>query len=385
MSGFGWAGRLVAGLATIVLLGGCGAGAKWPTPTIAPTGSSWFHPTGSMTVPRVAHTATLLSDDRVLIAGGSGYGGNLVASAELYDPATGTFSPTGSMTTERDDHTATLLSDGRVLIVGGEGYEASASAELYDPKSGTFTATGSPVTARYTHTATLLADGRVLIAGGYIVIAANASSRPTGGLVLGSAELYDPKTGKFTATGPMAAERFGHTATLLPDGHVLIAGGSKYDRSRVRRAASGAELYDPVTGAFSKTGSTTADRVGHTATLLTDGRVLIAGGSWRDGSAEVYSPKTGTFTRTGSITHPEFHTASLLSDGRVLIVGGSSYEASASAELYDPQAGTVTATGSPITARYSHTATLLSDGRVLIAGGSTYGGDLVASAELYWP
>jgi hypothetical protein len=293
-----------------------------------------------MTVPRVAHTATLLSDGRVLIAGGSGYGGNLVASAELYDPATGTFSPTGSMTTDRDDHTATLLSDGRVLIVGGEGYEASASAELYDPQAGTVTATGSPITARYSHTATLLSDGRVLIAGGYGVIAANASPRPTGRLVLASAELYDPKTGKFTATGSMTESRGFHTATLLSDGRVLIAGGD---------AA-------PWTTSH-----------------------LVA-------TAEVYDPKTGTFTRTGSMTTDhEFHTATLLSDGRVLIVGGKGYEASASAELYDPQAGTVTATGSPITARYSHTATLLSDGRVLIAGGSSYGGDLVASAELYQP
>ncbi len=296
-------------------------------PTPGPTGSSWFHLTGSMTVPRVAHTATLLSDGRVLIAGASGYGGDLVASAELYDPATGTFTKTGSMTTGRDDHTAALLSDGRVLIVGGEGYEASASAELYDPKAGAFTATGPPITARYSHTATLLADGRV-----------------------------------------------------------LIVGGSNHDDPGVRRVASSAELYDPATGAFSQTGSTTTDRVDHKATLLTDGRVLIAGGSWRDGSAEVYDPKTGTFTRTGSMTTDrEFHTATLLSDGRVLIAGGRAVTANlASAELYDRKTGAFSPAGSMTSYRYLHTSTLLSDGRVLIAGGATGMGQL-ASAEMYRP
>jgi hypothetical protein len=337
-----------------------------------------------MTVPRVAHTATLLSDGRVLIAGASGYGGDLVASAELYDPATGTFTKTGSMTTGRDDHTAALLSDGRVLIVGGEGYEASASAELYDPKAGAFTATGPPITARYSHTATLLADGRVLIVGGYGV---PVGPWPSGGQpVLASAELYDPKTGTFSPTGSMAAGRFGHTATLLSDGRVLIVGGSNHDDPGVRRVASSAELYDPATGAFSQTGSTTTDRVDHKATLLTDGRVLIAGGSWRDGSAEVYDPKTGTFTRTGSMTTDrEFHTATLLSDGRVLIAGGRAVTANlASAELYDRKTGAFSPAGSMTSYRYLHTSTLLSDGRVLIAGGATGMGQL-ASAEMYRP
>ena len=339
-----------------------------------------FRATGSMTSARQYHTATLLSDGRVLVVGGMGTSGT---SAELYDPKTGTFSPTGSTATARVGDTATRLSDGRVLVVGGLGHVGSlgggvASAELYDPKTGTFGPTGSMMSARYQHTATLLADGRVLIVGGW-----ENSGEP-----LASAELYDPKTASFGPTGSMTGARHSHTATLLSDGRVLIVGGVGSKGSNL----STAELYDPTTSTFSPTGSMVAAWNSPTATLLSDGRVLVAGGDRQNGyvndpSAELYDPKTGAFTLTGSMTtHRISSTATLLSDGRVLIAGGVSYgQPASSAELYDPVTGVFTATGSMTTPRYNSTATLLPDGRVLMAGGEGKDLNLVRSAELFQP
>jgi WD40 repeat protein len=331
-------------------------------------------------------TATTLPDGRVLIAGVfAGAKGDISASTELYDPKTGTFSPTGSMITARVDPSATLLSDGRVLIAGG--YDTKtvslASAELYDPKTGTFSPTGSMTTARGVPTATQLSDGRVLIAGGY-----DSTGDITAGKILTSAELYDPKTGTFSPTGSMTAARLGETATALSDGLVLIAGGGGDSAGKVILAS--AELYDPKTGTFSPTGSMATARSSDTATVLSDGSVLIAGGYDSTGplaSAELYDPKTGTFGPTGSMaTARASSTATALADGSVLIAGG--YDSTgplASAELYDPGTGTFSPTGSMTTARIIPTATALSDGRVLIVGGGDSSGKQLASAELYQP
>ena len=330
-----------------------------------------------------------------LLAGNSvttvtvGYGGGGGAPAQN----AGTFSPTGSMTTAHVYDTATLLQDGRVLISGGtdDAGNVVASAELYDPKSGTFRPTGSMTTSRTTQTATLLRDGRVLIAGGYGGCTASICN------TLASAELYDPATGTFSPTGSMTTPREGLTATLLSDGRVLVAGGyggcTVGVGTRNCNTFASAELYDPATGTFSPTGSMTTPRVYQTATLLSDGRVLIAGGG--DTSlaltAELYDPATGTFSPTGSmITAREYHTATLLPGGRVLIAGGESNGTGdvvlASAELYDPRTGTFSPTGSMTAVRAQQTATLLSNGRVLIAGGGDpYAGSTLASAELYQP
>ena len=333
-----------------------------------------FSPAGSMANERADSTATLLSDGRVLVAGGwDGSLGKSLATAEMYDPATGSFSQTGSMTVARDFHTATLLPDGRVLVAGGyDGSAALATAELYDPNTGTFSLTGSMAAARGYDTATLLPDGRVLIAGG--------GPDPAG---LASAELYDPKTGRFSPTGSMTTARWLHTASLLPDGRVLIAGGAR------QGVLATAEIYSPKTGTFSPTGSMTGPRYNHTATVLSDGRVLVAGGYHACSqsacevvsSAELYDPKTGSFRATGPMTGGRAqYTATLLSDGRVLIAGGAGNGPLATAELYDPATGTFSPTGSMADSHYDHTATLLSYGDVLIAGG--YG---PASAELYTP
>jgi hypothetical protein len=187
-----------------------------------------------MATTRLGLTATLLSDGRVLVAGGSKTPGGLgLATAELFDPSTGKFSPTGSMTAGRDLQTATLLSDGHVLIAGGQGSNGAwNSAELFDPATGKFTRTGTlTVSHGDGHTATLLADGRVMVAGG---------RDPGTNKYVASAELFDPATGKFAATASMAARRQNQTATLLTDGRVLVAGGS--DGSA---ALASAELYQP--------------------------------------------------------------------------------------------------------------------------------------------
>jgi Kelch motif/Galactose oxidase, central domain len=341
-------------------------------------GSGTFTPTGSMGTARSGHTATLLKSGKVLIAGGSGPRAIPLVSAELYDPATGTFTPTGSLATAHGGHTATLLSDGKVLIAGGADQSSIASAELYDAATATFTPTGSLSTARQVHTATLLSNGMVLIAGGLNPDAQDPQ--------LVSAELYDPATATFTPTGSLSTARQGHTATLLTSGMVLIAGG--FNSSWL----ASAELYDPATGTFTPTGSLASGREGHRATLLTNGKVLIAGGwFWFNSgtqvtwlmSAEVYDPATGTFATTGSLAMARIgHTATLLTGGKLLVAGGfNSGTRLASAELYDPATGTFMTTGSLATARNGHTATLLTNGMVLIAGG--LGDDLLASAELY--
>ncbi len=244
-----------------------------------------------------------------------------------YNPATGTFVATGSMSYPRANNSATLLSDGQVLIAGGN---TDRSCQLFDPATGKFSPTGSLKTWRDNATATLLQDGRVLVAGG------DQGDIGPGQLMLASAEIYDPATGRFSPTGSMAAARTHHTATLLPDGRVLIAGGYEVDHGLL----SSAEIYDPATGRFTPTGSMADARNYATATLLADGRVLIVGGNvGPNTTAEIYDPASGTFSPTGSlVTERSGSATALLHDGRVLVVGGSHEQIGAltSAEVYWP-------------------------------------------------
>jgi N-acetylneuraminic acid mutarotase len=333
--------------------------------------SGVFDETGSLATARYSHTATLLPNGKVLVAGGINNNGGSLASAELYDPANGTWTGTGTLGAVRDSHTATLLPNGKVVVAGGYNGGALASAELYDPANGIWTATGSLSVARYYYTATLLPNGKVLVAGGI-----NLSSG-----ALASAELYDPASGIWTATGSLGAARDSHTATLLPDGKVLVAGGI------AAAELASAELYDPANGIWTATGSLGAARDSHTATLLPDGKVLVAGGIGNSGdvgaSAELYDPASGSWTATGSLDAGRYlHTATLLPNGKVLVAGGIGTSGLAGAELYDPASGIWTATGSLSAPRYYHTATLLPDGKVLVAGGHN-GNGVLASAELY--
>jgi N-acetylneuraminic acid mutarotase len=242
--------------------------------------------------------------------------------------------------------------------------------------------TGSLNIARYYHTATLLSNGRVLVAGG---AAPGAQTFPYPALV--SAELYDPATGNWTFTGHLNAGRLLHTATLLLNGKVLVAGGWSEDHPH-NGIMSSAELYDPATGNWTRTIGMNVGRAAHTATLLFDGRVLVVGASrGSPNSAELYDPATENWSFTGSTTTPRYgyHTATLLPNGKVLVAAGydSIGHISANAELYAPATGTWTATGSLVSTRQDHTATLLANGKVLVAGGTNNG--VLASAELYDP
>jgi len=352
------------------------ASAAVPSTPPTTTAAAW-HAAASMIAPHVDHTATLLSDGRVLVVAGMvNYEDEKVsASAELYDPARGKWTATGSMAQARWAHTTTLLQDGRVLVAGGNSGHGDqlASAELYDPASGRWTATGSMHKIRSGHTATLLPDGRVLVAGGYDVKGAEAASTEIMGRA--TAELYDPSSGQWTATGSVTDPRAGATATLLPGGLVLVAGGD-LDVGRP------AELYDPSTGRWTPTGSMAEARRDHTATLLPDGKVLVTGGFAGSGytvdtpcagpstpcSAELYDTSSGRWTATGAMHADRIgHTATFLPDGTVLVVGLGTFAAPVPAELYQPGTGRWTATASPAKTR-GLTATLLLDGRVLATG-----------------
>lgn len=344
-----------------------------------------FVATGSLANARTVATATLLTNGKVLVAGGVDNSGAAVASAELYDPATGTFSTTGPMGTPRAYFTATLLcnlsvspcNDPRVLVTGGLDATGTVlqSAELYDPTTGTFSPTAAPMQfVHASHTATLLNTGKVLVAGW-----GNAF-----------AELFDPATKTFTQTGSMATARVAHTATLLKNGKVLITGGIQGVPPNTTVLAE-AELYDPGSGSFSATLQPMATpRQSHTATLLSDGStVLVTGGldgsNTRLASAELFNLASQSFTATkGNMNSPRaLQTATQLSDGTVLIAGGNDGNSPvSSAEIYDPTAETFSPTGSLISARQSHTATFLTDKTVLVVGGNGRVG-VLASSELY--
>jgi hypothetical protein len=245
-------------------------------------------------------------------------------------------------------------------------------------------------TARAGPTATLLPDGKVLVAGG--------TGAGTGFSVLSSAELYNPATGTWAVTGSMNTGRVAQSATLLDNGTVLVAGGYNAKAS----AVTSAELYNPATGKWALTGSMNIARHGQQATLLPNGDVLVTAGTLAvtlTSFSELYNPATGQWSASGGLGGCNatdgclYSTAILLGDGDVLVAGGligspSNPRATAAAILYDPATNAWTTTGSMTTRRDLQTANLLTDGQVLVAGGEDFASHkvtLLASAELYTP
>jgi hypothetical protein len=378
-----------------------------------------WRPVGGLSPPRAQHTATELSDGRVLIAGGNVSVLRVTPTVAVYDPAYDPpagrirtlsarplsgrrvalrFEPAGPMVararmrTARGGHSATLLPGGRVLVAGGNGGGTTrlASAEIYDPERDSWKATGSLAAARAFHTATSLGDGRVLVIGGV-----GADGSP-----LASAEIYDPRTGAWSEAAPMAVPRANHTATALTGGRVLVAGG---DNRRVPGRVpelvptESAEVYDAASGTWSSPPCPNpvpppaepspclhVARSLHTATPLPDGTVLVAGGTDANDepgdaprrSAEVFDPGRGTWTGSASMGADRGeHAAAALADGRVLVTGGRSKSPS-SAELFAPATASWGAVPAMDTARRAHTATALSApgcrahcGEVLVIGG----------------
>jgi len=346
--------------------------------------SGTFVATSSMSTARSDATAALLPGGRVLIAGGASGKADtsILASAEIFDSGSRTFAATGSMAAPSFDVGSVALLDGRVLLAGG--YQQSgpgaiaptSMAELYDPVSGTFARTGSMTVGRVHAAMVLLADGRVLVAGG-LGQTGNVTS------TVRSAEVYDPKTGAFSGTGDMTIAREAATAALLPDGRVLVAGGSVPVDSNNGSVTASAELYDPVSGTFTKTGSMASALEWRSAALLLDGTVLVAGGRGLGdlagtAAAETYDLATGSFSPTGPMaTRRVAPNLVGLVDGRVLVAGGPG-----AAELYDVDRRSFSTTGTMDAPRSGATATILPNGEVLFAGGVA-GADPIASAELY--
>ncbi|MBI5743101.1 MAG: IPT/TIG domain-containing protein, partial [Elusimicrobia bacterium] len=425
-----------------------------------------FSATGFMAETRYWVKMALLDTGKVLVLGGT------TAGAELYDPATGTFSRTGGMSTGRLQSAVVKLDSGNVLVAGGGG---SSTAEIYNVAGGVFGETVPMLAAHDNIDGVKLADGRVLVASGYgggyqtsaelfvpggsalpvpvVDVIAPASGEAgvqvtitgtlfgeqvagvsavtigsvsaevvswsdtqivikvpagltagekdlvvakavTGGILQSSASKFTVvvpapvlETGAFVPTGPIGLGRYGYTATMLDNGKVLIAGGQSGAQGDVSRA----DLYDPVTGVFSETGSMSEGREGHVAVKLADGKVLIAGGANESGyvsSANVYDPATGVFTIVASMSMGRYGPAAvLLPDGRVLMAGGrtdGNVEA-ASAEIYDPASGQFSPTGSMLAGRAAAGGVLLPNGKALIVGGSASMSSFHNSAELYDP
>jgi hypothetical protein len=369
--------------------------------------------TAALHVARLGHTATRLLDGRVLVAGGDD--GRQGASVEIYDPSTGSWTLAAPLHVARIGHVAARLADGRVMVLGGHDtytpqthtYVIENSAEIYDPAVDAWTVVSGPLTPRDYPSLTLLNDGKLLIAGGL-----DAADQ-----AVSTSELFDPSTGQWMQTGsfwnpgphayPVVWKRWGHTATLMADGRVLVTGG--FPEEWIMETLAQAQVYDPATGLWSDAGDMTERRGRgyHAATLLADGRVLVTGGDWRTcmgggcgeftlGSSEIYDPRANAWSAGPDLQTPRnSHTATRLDDGSVLLVGGARDVSGipyfhsiviGDVETSAPSAAPFGAATSMVTPRSGHTATLLLDGAVLVVGGSNDSSPgALNTAEIYRP
>lgn len=349
-------------LAFFLCLLACGSDS--PTSPDPSGESEVFKVVGTMTTTRFFHTATLLQDGRVLITGGfetdrPGHSSPEFrhATAELFDPAKGTSSLTGAMSQARSQHRAFPLQDGRVIIKGNDPYPP----EIYDPRAGSFAILADAPEFGRSVSTTILSTGDIF-------------ATDEGG----NAGMLDQNTWEFTSSDRMIAPRTNHTATLMGDGRVLIAGGMN---------AAGmvkiSEIFDPTTHSFAEVGDLNDERWGHEALLLQDGKVLVIGG--RRGTieadnvqnvttAEMFDPATGNFAAAGDTGLPSIQSAFLLPSGKVFLLSGGDVA------IYDPASGTAARTGHSIGQnRLAYAITLLEDGRIMISGGLK---DLVSTDEV---
>jgi hypothetical protein len=337
---------------TVLVTGGNGNKAnKYPFSPLASAErfdpkTNAFTAQSPMTSIRIDPGIVGLADGRVLFLGGGSFRGSQVLdSLEVFDPATGTFTlAPGKLASPRMAATATLLPDRRILVAGGAERNgrgrAVGTAELFDPVAGSSQATGSLAGPRYGHFAVTLPDGRVVILGG-----AGKDEKP-----IRRVEVYDPASGIFTPHGELALAEGESVATVTPlsDGKLLVTGALHEPRSDPAKP-NGIEIYDPATGQSRRIGVLRIPRLGHRALLLANGRVLIVGGArYWGGSAEWLSstalidPSTGTVSSAGSMALPRQEPALVrLPDGRPLVLGGDTgfIEADSlnlKAEVYTP-------------------------------------------------
>ncbi|ABF92907.1 kelch domain protein [Myxococcus xanthus DK 1622] len=328
-----------------------------------------------LSTPRKLLPFVVMESGRVLASGGHD-GSRTLGSCEVFEPETGRWRETGALRTRRRNHAAVRLTDGRVLVMGGSNglaMGALADAEVYAPDTGTWTEVRPMGVARNDPAAVLLADGRVLVAGG-----TDVDQRP-----LRSAELFDPATGMWSAASPPGFSRGGaQTAVVLANGKALFVSGLQ------------AELYDPVTGLWEKAGLTGGaagtHRLAHSVTLLPDGRVLVVGGTTARAAAtaEVYSPETGVWTLVGAPKVPrEHHATVVLPDGAVLMMGGEHYTtgALASVERFDLKTETWSSAPALDEPREKLGALALGDGAVLVMGGGNEAAGMLSESERYVP
>jgi PKD repeat protein len=327
-------------------------------------------PTGSMAAARADHMAAKLPDGRILVAGGTSTGGISTSGVEIYDPSTGTFGLSSPLLEARSAAGFATLADGRILVVGGVRQTSSGglllrSAEIFDPSSASWSLTAGSLTGNTTTmfpmTVSLL-DGRVLVIDGR------------------NFQVFDPASGVFSQAIGLTTMRSGAAAALLPNGHVLLAGG----QDATNTVLSSAEIWNPATNLWTPASAMATARTSFSATRLADGRILVTGGinsTGKQGSAELFDPATQTFSATGALSIPRSgHAAVALTDGGVLVSGGyTNVSVTSSLERYDPVAGTWSSAGSLASSRSRFfTSTLLNTGNVLFAGGPG-----LATAELY--